>query len=1054
MNIQTRLRGAAAPIAISIALLSHPVLAQDEASAEQPPADVRPPESGQAVSAGDEGTIVVTGSRIRRSEFTSPDPVTLIDPDIAQARGQFSTADMLQSSPIAAGSAQITSVISGAFVTDGGVGAETISLRGLGANRTLVLLNSRRAGPAGTRGAVSAFDLNVLPQSIVQQVEILKTGASSIYGSDAVAGVVNLITKTDTDGLELDAFVSAPFDSGGEEFRISGTWGKNFGNGHILASLDYNRESFLQRKDRDYLGCPEEYIFDEQGNRADIIDPRTGKPRCNDTLWGHVWVYDYDFNQAGIYQPDYGDNLGQYISPNIPTGQPADPTWGLTVPAGFYRVSHTSTYPLTQDQTHDALSVQNVFHPFMLNETLQPKQERFTAYLDGAWNIDDSTEVGFELLYNKRKTETESYRQFYYLTGFTNDFGPLAPGFGDPFSPGWEGPWFISPTAITDHFGTRIDVDYTRGVAWIDGQFGWLKDWGYNGYVQYSHSDGTYETDIIYADAVDLHDFRTSSCVGVTLAAGQPCVDINWTDPEFLRGNLTAEQRRMLFGVDVGSTVYDQWVGEFSVDGPLFELPYGEVQAALGVSGRHDSINDTPGEQTRNGNSWGLTSAGITAGNSKTWEAFGEVEIPVLRDIPGIQAFTLSASGRVTNVTATRASDGESDTDNGNWTYSVGANWEVTEWLQFRARYGTSFRAPALYELFLADQTSFRTQRQVDPCINLDDALAAGSVSQRVYDNCRAGIPGLLPAMPGNHSGAGVGVEVSTGGGLGLLDPETSSAKTASIILRPEFDFLPDTKFNVALDYYDIKIKGEIATLAASEIVNGCYNSEFFPDEPLCQLFTRYPTGVSGELNVNTVAARFINVNSQRNEGIDLTVDITQEIGQYGSLQLTSQMNWQLRDEIELFDGNLTDDNGEVGEPKWVGDFVLMWRSPDQTWRVLYGLDVIGKSDNEQDYIDVNGSLCRRFRGYNVVNGVNEPVCVDVTAEATFYHTLSVQKEFGNFTLSGGVANLFDTKPPRVTVAGSNSLNSGVIATVGQAPYASQYDYFGRRAFLSVKAEF
>ena len=178
-------------------------------------------------SAQDGETIVVTGSRIRQPEFSSPDPVSLIDPVTAIRAGKLDTSEMLQSSSIAAGSTQITSTISSNFVTNGGQGAQTIDLRGLGPNRTLVLLNGRRAGPAGTRGGVSSFDLNVLPQSIVKRVDILKTGASSVYGSDAIAGVVNLITKTDTNGLELSGNVSVPTQSGGEQYRISALWGKN-----------------------------------------------------------------------------------------------------------------------------------------------------------------------------------------------------------------------------------------------------------------------------------------------------------------------------------------------------------------------------------------------------------------------------------------------------------------------------------------------------------------------------------------------------------------------------------------------------------------------------------------------------------------------------------------------------------------------------------------------------------------------------------------------------------------------------------------------------------
>ena len=172
---------------------------------------------------------------------------------------------MLQSSPIAAGSTQITSALSSNFVTNGGQGAQTIDLRGLGPNRTLVLLNGRSAGPAGTRGAVSSFDLNVLPISIISNAQIMKTGASSVYGSDAIAGVVNIITSSDTDGIEIGANVSVPLDGGGEQYRINAIWGKMFDRGHIMIAADYSHTNELRRGDRNYLACPEAFTFREDG---------------------------------------------------------------------------------------------------------------------------------------------------------------------------------------------------------------------------------------------------------------------------------------------------------------------------------------------------------------------------------------------------------------------------------------------------------------------------------------------------------------------------------------------------------------------------------------------------------------------------------------------------------------------------------------------------------------------------------------------------------------------------------------------------------------------
>ena len=186
-----------------------------------------------AEAATEVGEIVVTGSRIPRNEFTSASPVQVLTSERAEQRGISDTAQFLQSSTLAAGSPQVNSAISSAFVTDGGPGAATISLRGLGANRTLVLLNGRRAGPAGTRGGVSSFDLNVIPQSAINRIDILKDGASSIYGSDAVAGVVNLITDQNRDGGEMSVFATAPFEGGGEQFNISGSFGKKFDRGHV-----------------------------------------------------------------------------------------------------------------------------------------------------------------------------------------------------------------------------------------------------------------------------------------------------------------------------------------------------------------------------------------------------------------------------------------------------------------------------------------------------------------------------------------------------------------------------------------------------------------------------------------------------------------------------------------------------------------------------------------------------------------------------------------------------------------------------------------------------
>jgi len=157
--------------------------------------------------------VIVTGSRIKRDGFSAAQPIDVILTEEAVSRGIADVGSLLQTTSIAAGSSQVTSATSTEFVQNGGIGATTLSLRGLGPNRTLTLLNGRRAGPAGTRGSTSSFDLNILPLAALERVEILKDGASSVYGSDAVAGVVNFITKKG-DGATVDVYVSQPSESG------------------------------------------------------------------------------------------------------------------------------------------------------------------------------------------------------------------------------------------------------------------------------------------------------------------------------------------------------------------------------------------------------------------------------------------------------------------------------------------------------------------------------------------------------------------------------------------------------------------------------------------------------------------------------------------------------------------------------------------------------------------------------------------------------------------------------------------------------------------------
>lgn len=1011
----------------ALAQTTTPELGGTEQTSDQPAPTVAKPGPkvrANGTSAQDGETIVVTGSRIRQPEFSSPDPVSLIDPVTAIRAGKLDTSEMLQSSSIAAGSTQITSTISSNFVTNGGQGAQTIDLRGLGPNRTLVLLNGRRAGPAGTRGGVSSFDLNVLPQSIVKRVDILKTGASSVYGSDAIAGVVNLITKTDTNGLELSGNVSVPTQSGGEQYRISALWGKKFDRGHVMIAADYFHQNELARGDRKYLGCPEAYIFDKSGKRADLVDPRTGQYHCEDLRWGHIWTYDLIGNlytTTGAYAGPV--SLLQYQYPgenlNIPI---IDPALGFTSPPGWFPTGYDA----------QSTAVQNAYHPFVNEQTLIPKTDRYTLYADAAYKLTDGVEAYAEFLGNRRKTYQNGWRQFWTF-GYTGEPGEGASP--SIWAPGFGGFNLISPTGITNHSDSSQKVDYWRGLGGLRGDLGgFLKGWSYDANVQYSHNKGKYRTEQILQDVYDASLYQSTSCVGTTLpVSGKQCMDLPWTDPFFLAGQLTPEQVGYLFSWEEGVTKYTQLSSEASISGHLFDLPAGAVGMALGITGRRDSINDKPGYITLAGNAWGASTSGITAGYSLTKEAFGELQVPLLKDKPFFRNLELSGAARITNVKAVRRLDGLTDKNTGNWTYKVGANWAVSQWLRFRGTYGTSFRAPALFEQFKANETSFPSARRIDPCVRTAQNLAQGAISQRIFDNCAAA------GIPDNYPGGSISATVSSQGGIGALVPETSKAKTASVILTPSFAFLPRTRINLAVDYFDISVKGEVSQLGAGNILRGCYDSPTFPTDPLCSLFTRGRG--SDAFTVNTVNDRYINIASQRNKGLDFTLLVSQNIGRLGSLRLLANTTYQLKDNFALFVGTGQSNNGDIGDPKFVGDVNLTWSAPGG-WTTFWGTDIIGKSSNNRKFKEANGgSLCPQ------TSAVYGDYCVFLKTPTMFYHSASVTKEIGKkFEITLGMRNIFDTRPPRVTTIGG----AGIPSLIGPVVGTSQYDLLGRRIFLNV----
>jgi iron complex outermembrane receptor protein len=980
-------------------LLTSSILAGAIALSAAPAAFAQTTSAPAATSDSEVEALIVTGSRIKRNEYTSSSPIQVITSEQSTLQGLADTGDILQKSSAASGSAQSNNLLTG-YVVTGGENVSTISLRGLGANRTLVLLNGRRLAPAGQGGTVGPVDLNVLPSSIIDRTEILKDGASSIYGSDAVAGVVNIMTKKDFDGVELNAYGSVPTRGEGETYRLSGTAGKVFEKGYINLTADYNEQKALKVKDRSYTRCAEDYVFDaDTGDRVDYLDSKTGKYKCFNAVNNS---FQAAYNFGGIFQWD--PTLA-----NAPQGGYPAAALGLrgALP-NFVRAARAGQPATYSYANYDNAAYQN-------SDAISPVK-RGTIYLTGSYDITPNVEAYTEVLLNRRKSSGTSIMYLFETVSENNPNNSVADGLrasaaalGLPVGPRIPRGMRTEddpppagdaiPLILLPHF-QRETIDYGRFVGGLRGTInggGFLNNWDWDVYGQYGKSDAKYTSDFIYADRV--YATTGDSGLGCEQAAitisGGTCMDIDYFSPNVLAGNLTPAQKAFLIGQETGTTKYTQYSFEGSISGDLFTLPAGPVGAAFGATYRKDKLDDTPGYNAQNANYWGYSTAGRTAGSDEVKEIYGELAIPVFKDLPMVEKLDLSLSGRYTDYKSYGSDE----------TYKVGLNWQLSSAFRIRSSYGTSFRAPALYELYLADQTSFFNGR--DPCEKWEESSNA-----RIQTNCAAvGVPQgyVSPSTP----------MVSTGGGIGRLKAETSKAATFGVIWTPSFMDL-----SLALDYFDIEVNNEVAAFGSQNILNACYGGTTFPND-FCSLFTRDPSSH----DITLINDNYLNVASQKNRGLDFNARYQHEFTA-GKLTVDGQFTWQFKDVTNLLEGGEPDDhNGETTEPDFTG--VTNIRFDHDDWTVNWAIDMYGKASDTEliDGGDIHASTkYGRFLYYKQFT------------EFTAYHSLTVRKKFDKLTLQAGVLNLFDELPPAQSSGqfriGTSALNA--------------YDLRGRRVMFEV----
>ncbi len=485
---------------------------------------------------------------------------------------------------------------------------------------------------------------------------------------------------------------------------------------------------------------------------------------------------------------------------------------------------------------------------------------------------------------------------------------------------------------------------------------------------------------------------------------------------------MSPEVDAFLHDDETGYTTYTQWSIDGFTTGDIFNMPAGSVGLAVGFHYREDKLKDTPGEHTFNpetgeGNVFDDAFAGITQGKDKVYAFFGEVDVPLLVDKHLVEALTLTASARYNDV----------DSYGSGTTWKVGLNWQVTPEFRLRATRGTSFRAPALFELFLANATSTIAQR-TDPCRRYEANFQNGVISPNVRDNCAADPRNLPP----DYSGGTVEARVFTGGGFGVLEAETSDSLTVGFVWQPNFADL-----SISVDYFDIEITDEVDQLGGAQILLSCYESNFGyafgGTEPLCDLFDR-----SGLVQgTDNIMDSFINIASQRNRGFDVSVRYHTALP-WGDLLVDVAGTHQVEDFFQLFEETFEDRNGLVGEPKTVASASFTFSR--DAWSVNWRTHYIGKTSNEEKF----GADFILYRSVNYDAVLGTPV--------VWYHNFSASYEMNNgLLILAGVANAFDKHPPQLTREG---IGVDQYTMIGNSVLVNQYDMYGRRFYLNLTQNF
>ena len=999
-HLATIRQAALAGVALG-ALLTVPTFALAQEVETTPAAD----ETAADDDSKKEEKIVVTGSRVRKDSFSSISPLQVIDSDTIVEAGLIDTASILRSTPVVQG-AQLSANVTTSFVTNGGPGANNVSLRGLASSSTLVLINGHRFAPAGVEGAPSNPDINLIPSSMVQRVDILLDGASSIYGSDAVAGVINVITKTNFEGVQGDAFISIPEDTGGRQERYSLLMGGGNDDGGYTFSAEYFHNQKVVQEDRQYT----------------YAEGRS----CN-----------FDYEIGGNPEKRCHGGVGNVIFSALngavaPTTGPSD----IGVPGWATVNSRDASY---RDDAQQAKAY------------LTPSQERYSFFFNAHQKINavEGMEAFAEASFSNSQTKNSGTPgQIFRTVPASNPFNP---GFLDLTVFGFPDveitPVIFAPFPRGD---ISVEVQQARLYSGVRGDLGFVNmpSWDYEAFAGYTRSIGYSSRPALLEERFDLSigtAVRDPSTGVVTcgipnfadrfgFASLQTCVPVNLFAPSlYVPGNpqfATQAEYDYLVGKRTVTTTIDQKIAGGFVTGPLYDLPYGQLQGVFGFEIREDGLNSGVDTIAATGGAAGFFADKNSQGSVTIKEAYGELDIPLVNGQPFMQDLSLNLSGRLIDHQLYGSDQ----------VWGAKSAWSPVEWLTVRGTAGTSFRAPNLRELFLGGQSGFGSGF-ADPCVvPLNAQIAGTGGAAATYDptqdsrnatllaNCVA--DGVDPTALGL---AGVSSIESFRSGNRGLSPETSKSYTIGFVFDQPWSDAFD--FSFSFNYFDITVKGSVVTPSTGFILSRCYNSSTFPADPFCQRRQRDPnTGL-----LTSVDRTPFNIAANKSSGFDFNARFGKEFSLFGrEFAFTSDAVATLTDSVEqqVFAASTTVNQfkGDFGTPKWRG--TMNSRITMDEWTLFWRATYIGKQANKGLF----GAVVPRVENGGIpVNSVGD----------VFYHDVSLSYSNDDWAVRVGVNNLANRKPPLIDqdVSDATVSNSNVPLGVG-------YDLVGRRVFFNVTKAF